>query len=54
MKCKQQRFTKRCLEIACGILDKKETASPVEEVVDAYVNIVMQYESMEEFEIAIS
>jgi tetratricopeptide (TPR) repeat protein len=46
--------SKRCLEIACGILDKKETASPVEEVVDAYVKIVMQYESMEEFETAIS
>ncbi|XP_059433134.1 protein KINESIN LIGHT CHAIN-RELATED 2-like [Corylus avellana] len=45
--------SKRCLEIACGILDKKETASP-EEVVEAYVKIAMQYESMEEFETAIS
>jgi hypothetical protein len=42
------------LEIACGILDKKEIASPVEEVVEAYVKIVMRYKSMEEFEIAIS
>jgi tetratricopeptide (TPR) repeat protein len=46
--------SKRCLEIACGILDKKEIASPVEEVVEAYVKIAMQYKSMEEFETAIS
>ena len=43
----------RCLH-QCGILDKKEAASLVEEVVEAYVKIAMQYESMEEFETAIS
>ncbi|KAJ6998586.1 LOW QUALITY PROTEIN: hypothetical protein NC653_014684 [Populus alba x Populus x berolinensis] len=44
---------KRCLEIACGILDKKETASPVE-VAEAYSEIAMLYENMNEFETAIS
>ncbi|MBA0832082.1 hypothetical protein Goarm_016492 [Gossypium armourianum] len=45
--------SKRCLEIACGILDKKETVSPIE-VAEAYSEISMQYETMNEFEIAIS
>jgi tetratricopeptide (TPR) repeat protein len=51
----QEKFadSKRCLEIACGILDKKETASPVE-VAEAYSKISIQYEKMEEFETAIS
>lgn len=44
---------KRCLEIACGILDKKETASPVE-VAEAYSEIAMLYENINEFETAIS
>ncbi|KAJ6412203.1 hypothetical protein OIU84_005292 [Salix udensis] len=44
---------KRCLEIALGILDKKETTSPVE-VAEAYSEIAMLYENMNEFETAIS
>ncbi|KAM6567449.1 hypothetical protein CsatA_026577 [Cannabis sativa] len=44
---------KRCLEIACGILEKKERVSPLD-VADAYSEISMQYESMNEFEIAVS
>ncbi|KAK4573055.1 hypothetical protein RGQ29_031147 [Quercus rubra] len=53
--CHQEKFadSKRCLEIACGILDKKETTSPVE-VAEAYSEISMQYETMNEFETAIS
>ena len=53
--CNQEKFadSKRCLEIACGILDKKETVSPIE-VAEAYSEISMQYETMNEFEIAIS
>ncbi|EEF30011.1 protein KINESIN LIGHT CHAIN-RELATED 2 [Ricinus communis] len=53
--CNQEKFadTKRCLEIACGILDKKEAVSPVE-VAEAYSEIAMQYETMNEFETAIS
>ena len=53
--CSQDKFadSKRCLEIACGILDKKERVSPLE-VADAYSEISMQYESMNEFEIAVS
>lgn len=51
----QEKFVdaKRCLEIACGILDKKERSSPLE-VADAYAEISMQYENMNEFETAIS
>lgn len=51
----QEKFadSKRCLEIACGILDKKETTSPVE-VAEAYSEISLQYETMNEFETAIS
>ncbi|KAL3717326.1 hypothetical protein ACJRO7_008840 [Eucalyptus globulus] len=44
---------KRCLELACGILDKKEAVSPIE-VAEAYSEISMQYETMNEFETAIS
>ncbi|PON60116.1 N-terminal acetyltransferase A, auxiliary subunit [Trema orientale] len=53
--CSQEKFadSKRCLEIACGILDKKERVSPLE-VADAYSEISMQYESMNEFETAVS
>ncbi|ESQ51709.1 hypothetical protein EUTSA_v10016393mg [Eutrema salsugineum] len=51
----QQKFadSKKCLEFACEILEKKETVSPVE-VAEAYSEVAMQYESMNEFEIAIS
>ncbi|XP_010414161.1 PREDICTED: uncharacterized protein LOC104700347 [Camelina sativa] len=51
----QQKFadSKKCLEFACEILEKKETASPVE-VAEAYSEVAMQYESMNEFETAIS
>lgn len=53
--CNQEKFadSKRCLEIACGILDKKEAVSPLE-VSEAYSEISMQYETMNEFETAIS
>ncbi|PON31507.1 N-terminal acetyltransferase A, auxiliary subunit [Parasponia andersonii] len=53
--CSQEKFadSKRCLEIACGILEKKERVSPLE-VADAYSEISMQYESMNEFETAVS
>ncbi|KAL4362288.1 hypothetical protein GQ457_04G027260 [Hibiscus cannabinus] len=53
--CNQEKIadSKRCLEIACGILDKKETVSPIE-VAEAYSEISMQYETMNEFETAIS
>lgn len=53
--CNQDKFAdaKRCLEIACGILDKKERSSPLV-VVDAFMEISMQYEAMNEFETAIS
>lgn len=51
----QQKFaeSKRCLEMACEILEKKEGSSPVE-VAEAYSEVAMQYESMNEFEVAIS
>lgn len=53
--CDQQKLAdaKRCLEISCGILDKKEAVSPIE-VAEAYSEISMQYESINEFETAIS
>ncbi|XWS36410.1 hypothetical protein CRYUN_Cryun20dG0083300 [Craigia yunnanensis] len=53
--CNQEKFadSKRCLEIACGILNKKETVSPIE-VAEAYSEISMQYETMNEFETGIS
>ncbi|KAF8394289.1 hypothetical protein HHK36_020495 [Tetracentron sinense] len=51
----QEKFadSKRCLEISCGILDKKETVSPGE-VAEAYMEVSMLYETMNEFETAIS
>ncbi|CAF1865380.1 unnamed protein product [Brassica oleracea var. botrytis] len=51
----QQKFaeSKKCLEMACEILEKKEGSSPVE-VAEAYSEVAMQYESMNEFEVAIS
>ncbi|GMH25769.1 hypothetical protein Nepgr_027612 [Nepenthes gracilis] len=51
----QEKFSdsKRCLEIASGILDKKETLKPLE-VAEAYMEISMQYEAMNELETAIS
>uniref|UniRef100_A0A2P2QLT9 Uncharacterized protein MANES_13G032900 n=1 Tax=Rhizophora mucronata TaxID=61149 RepID=A0A2P2QLT9_RHIMU len=53
--CNQEKIpdSKRCLEIASGILDKKEKVSPVE-VAEAYSEIALQYENMNEFETAIS
>ena len=53
--CSQEKFVdaKRCLEVACGVLDKREALSPVE-VAEAYMEISMQYETMNEFETAIS
>ncbi|GFZ13524.1 tetratricopeptide repeat (TPR)-like superfamily protein [Actinidia rufa] len=45
--------SKRCLDIACGILDKKEDAFSIE-VAEAYMEISMQYETMNEFETAIT
>ncbi|XP_050363391.1 protein KINESIN LIGHT CHAIN-RELATED 1 [Argentina anserina] len=53
--CNQEKFSdaRRCLEIACGILDKKERTTPVD-VAEAYSEISMQYETMNEFETAIS
>ncbi|XP_038899312.1 protein KINESIN LIGHT CHAIN-RELATED 1 [Benincasa hispida] len=53
--CNQEKFTdpKRCLEIASGIFDKREATSPVE-AAEAYSEISMQYETMNEFETAIS
>ncbi|TKY52730.1 Nephrocystin-3 protein [Spatholobus suberectus] len=53
--CNQEKFAdcKRCLEVALGILDKRERISPVE-VAEAYSEISMLYETMNEFETAIS
>ncbi|KAG8389221.1 hypothetical protein BUALT_Bualt02G0206300 [Buddleja alternifolia] len=53
--CNQEKFAdaKRCLEISCGILDKKERTSPLV-VSEAFMEISMQYEAMNEFETAIS
>ncbi|CAL1383228.1 unnamed protein product [Linum trigynum] len=50
----QDKFpdAKKCLEIARGVLEKKERVSPVE-VAEAYSEIAMQYENMNEFENAI-
>ncbi|XP_021770198.1 protein KINESIN LIGHT CHAIN-RELATED 2-like [Chenopodium quinoa] len=51
----QEKFAdaKRCLEIASGILDKKEKLKPLD-VSEAYMEISMQYETMNEFETAVS
>ena len=53
--CNQEKFAdcKKCLEICLGILDKRERISLVE-VAEAYSEISMQYETMNEFETAIS
>eukprot|EP00268_Persea_americana_P015159 TRINITY_DN16875_c1_g1_i2.p1 TRINITY_DN16875_c1_g1~~TRINITY_DN16875_c1_g1_i2.p1 ORF type:complete len:626 (-),score=137.72 TRINITY_DN16875_c1_g1_i2:370-2247(-) len=53
--CNQEKFadSKRCLEISCGILDKREIEAPVK-VAEAYAEISMLYETMNEFETAIS
>ncbi|XP_020275965.1 protein KINESIN LIGHT CHAIN-RELATED 2-like [Asparagus officinalis] len=53
--CNQEKSAdaKRCLEIACGILEKKEEVSP-SVVAEAYTEVSMLYESMNEFETAIS
>ncbi|KAL5981894.1 hypothetical protein ACLOJK_015961 [Asimina triloba] len=53
--CNQEKFTdsKRYLEISCGVLDKKESESPAK-VAEAYAEISMLYETMNEFETAIS
>ncbi|KAL1329801.1 hypothetical protein HN51_046989 [Arachis hypogaea] len=53
--CNQEKFTdcKKCLEICLGILDKRERISPVE-VAEAYSEISMLYETMNQFETAIS
>ncbi|XP_023733400.1 protein KINESIN LIGHT CHAIN-RELATED 1 [Lactuca sativa] len=53
--CNQDKFSeaKRCLQMACGILEKKERSSPLE-VSEAYMEISMQYETINEFETAIS
>ncbi|XP_064939967.1 protein KINESIN LIGHT CHAIN-RELATED 2-like [Musa acuminata AAA Group] len=52
--CNQNKFpdAKRCLEISCGILEKKESVSP-EKVAEAYMEISSLYESMNDFETAI-
>ncbi|URE36640.1 TPR [Musa troglodytarum] len=52
--CNQKKFpdAKRCLEISCGIFEKKEYLSP-EKVADAYMEIASLYESMNDFETAI-
>ncbi|KAK9704854.1 hypothetical protein RND81_07G015500 [Saponaria officinalis] len=51
----QEKFAdaKRCLEIACSVLDKKEKTKPLV-VSEAYMEISMLYETMNELEIAIS
>ncbi|CAI8602854.1 unnamed protein product [Vicia faba] len=53
--CNQEKFAdcKRCLEISLGVLDKREQITPVE-VSEAYSEISMLYETMNEFETAIS
>ncbi|KAK4742991.1 hypothetical protein SAY87_000992 [Trapa incisa] len=53
--CEQDKFSdcRRCLEIACGIMDKKENSCP-SVVADAYSEISMQYETMNDFDPAIS
>lgn len=53
--CNQKKSAdaKRCLEVSCGILEKKEEGSP-SRVAEAYTEMSMLYESMNEFETAIS
>jgi tetratricopeptide (TPR) repeat protein len=45
--------TKRCLDIACNILEKKELAAP-DKVAEAYVEVSSLYEMVNEFDKAIS
>ncbi|CAN6232897.1 unnamed protein product [Urochloa humidicola] len=45
--------TKRCLEIACDILEKKELAAP-DKVAEAYIEVSSLYEMVNEFDKAIS
>ncbi|RCV08969.1 hypothetical protein SETIT_1G369400v2 [Setaria italica] len=45
--------TKRCLEIACDILEKKELAAP-DQVAEAYIEVSSLYEMVNEFDKAIS
>ncbi|GJM87379.1 hypothetical protein PR202_ga03327 [Eleusine coracana subsp. coracana] len=47
------RDTKRCLEIACNILEKKEYTAP-DKVAEAYVEVSSLYEMVNEFDKAIS
>ncbi|XP_074316664.1 protein KINESIN LIGHT CHAIN-RELATED 2-like [Silene latifolia] len=51
----QEKFddAKRCLENACSVLEKKEKSKPLE-VSTAYMEIAMEYQTMNEFEKAIS
>ncbi|XP_020586113.1 protein KINESIN LIGHT CHAIN-RELATED 2 [Phalaenopsis equestris] len=53
--CNQEMFAeaKRCLEISCDILEKKETILP-SKVAEAYLEISSLYETMNEFTTAIS
>ncbi|KAL4191388.1 hypothetical protein AMTRI_Chr07g29670 [Amborella trichopoda] len=53
--CHQEKFadSKRCCEIASGILEKKEIEQPTK-IAEAYTEIAMLYETMNEFETAIS
>ena len=53
--CNQEKFgdSKLCLQLARGILEKKELFLPVK-VAEAYAEISMLYETMNEFETAIS
>ncbi|MCL7041382.1 hypothetical protein MKW94_028744 [Papaver nudicaule] len=53
--CSQEKFadSKRCLETSSGILDKKESEAPIE-VAEAYTEMAMLYETMNELEAAIS
>lgn len=53
--CNQEKFpdSRRCLEIALGIFERKVATSPIV-VAEAFIEISMQYETMNEFETAIS
>ncbi|KAK1315434.1 hypothetical protein QJS10_CPA06g00262 [Acorus calamus] len=53
--CKMERLsdTKRCLEIACDILEAKESIAPVR-VAEAYAEAALLYEAMNDFEAELS
>ncbi|KAJ1693874.1 hypothetical protein LUZ63_010572 [Rhynchospora breviuscula] len=53
--CHQEQFgdSKRCLEISLEILEKKQSTLPIK-IAEAYADIAMLYENMNEFEISIS